>query len=145
MRWRTYSEAGSVEEVLVVGDLGVLLSDLSACLEEHTVRQLHNGCLVDGGHSVSAADLGVVERVPGDSLRGLVGDELDRLDDSVHELVLDTRVLSLGVLSDEDGVDVVVSGLEPDDGRAGSDVGEQVERSSESQVERNVSLSDYGS
>ena len=102
----------------------------------------HDGRLVDGGDSVSAADLGVVERVSGDSLRGLVGDELDRLDDPVDELVLDTRVLALGVLTDEHRVDIVVSGLEPDDGRAGSDVGEQVERSSERQVERNVSLSD---
>jgi hypothetical protein len=44
--------------------------------------------------------------------------------------VLDTRVLSLGVLSDEDGVDVVVSGLVSLDGNTRSDVGEKRECSS---------------
>jgi hypothetical protein len=140
----TYSEANSVKEVLVVSDVGVLLSDLSASLEEHAVGHLHNSGLVDGGDPVSAADLGVVEGVSGDSLRRLVGNELDRLDDSGNELVLNTTVLSLGVLSDEDGVNVVVGRLESLNGGARSYVGEQVEGSSEGEVERDVSLSDGG-
>jgi hypothetical protein len=98
---------------------------------------------VNGGDSVSAAGLGVVESVSGNSLGSLVGDELDGLDDSGDELVLDTRVLSLGVLSDEDGVDIVVGGLEALDGGAGSDVGEEGEGSSEGQVEGDVSLTDW--
>jgi hypothetical protein len=45
-------------------------------------------------------------------------------------LVLDTRVLSLGVLSDKNGVDVVVSGLVSLDGDTWSDVGKEGECSS---------------
>ena len=41
--------------------------------------------------------------------------------------MLNTRVLSLGVLTDEDSVDVVVRGLEALDGDARTDVGEEVE------------------
>jgi hypothetical protein len=57
--------------------------------------------------------------------------------------VLDTRVLSLSILSDNDRVDVVVRSLEPNDGAARPDVGKERESSSEGQVERDVSLSDY--
>lgn len=57
--------------------------------------------------------------------------------------MLDTRIFSLSVLTDEHGVDVVVGSLEALDGYARSDVGEQVEGTAESQVERNVSLSNY--
>jgi hypothetical protein len=56
--------------------------------------------------------------------------------------VLDTRVLSLGVLTDEDGVDVVVRRLETLDGDARADVGEKGEGSSEGEVERDVALAD---
>jgi hypothetical protein len=55
-------------------------------------------------------------------------------------LVLDTRVLSLGVLTDEDGVDVVIRRLETLDGHARADVGEEGEGSSEGEVERDVAL-----
>jgi hypothetical protein len=57
-------------------------------------------------------------------------------------LVLDTRVFSLGVLTDEDGVDVVVRRLETLDGNARADVGEEGEGSSEGEVERDVAFAD---
>lgn len=50
------------------------------------VDNSHDGGLVDGGDGVSAVLRGVVERVSGHSLRGLVRDELDRLDDTVDNL-----------------------------------------------------------
>jgi hypothetical protein len=57
--------------------------------------------------------------------------------------VLDTRVLSLGVFSDQNSVDVVVGGLVTLDRDTWSDIGEEGESSTQSQVERDVSLSDY--
>lgn len=183
----TNSKTSSVKEILVVSDLGVLLSDLPAGLEEHAVGELpvrvertrekrgqpsarttdflreltspslppktpllprakisysHNSSLVHSSNSVPSTDLSVVERVSSDSLGSVVGDQLDGLNDTIDDLVLDTGVLSLGVLSDENGVDVVVGGLETDDGRARSNVGEEVEGSSEGEVEGDVSLSD---
>jgi hypothetical protein len=58
--------------------------------------------------------------------------------------VLDTRVFSLGVLTDQDGVDVVVGCLVASDGSAWSDVGEEVEGSTEGQVEGDVALANGG-
>ena len=54
--------------------------------------------------------------------------------------MLDTRILSLSVLPNQDGVDVVIRSLEALDGNARTDVREEVESSAESQVQRNVTL-----
>jgi len=62
--------------------------------------------------------------------------------EQLTHLVLNTRVLSLSVLTDEDSVDVVVSSLVSLDGNTRSDVGEKGECSSKCQVERDVTLSD---
>lgn len=118
---------------------------------------------MDGRDLVSAGLRRVVESITSDSLGSLVGDELDGLDDTVDKLngrsaspivrrasrlseahlVLDTRVLSLGVLSDQDRVDIVVGRLVSLDRDTGSDVGEEGEGSTEGQVERDVTLSNY--
>lgn len=119
---------------------------------------------MDGGDLVSAVFGSVVEGVSGDSFRSLVGDQLDRLDDtvddlhsrskvkSIHELplaaescthlVLNTTVFTLGVFTDQDGVDVVVSGLVTLNRDTRSNVGEEGECPSQSQVEGDVTLSD---
>jgi hypothetical protein len=78
----------------------------------------HNGGLVDGGNLSSTVLLSVVEGVSGHSLRSLVSDELDGLNNTIDDLdesarssqpprpdiahlVLNTGVLSLGVFSDQ--------------------------------------------
>ena len=58
-------------------------------------------------------------------------------------LVFDARVLSLRVLTNKDGIDIVIWRLEALDGHARTDVGEQVESSTEGQVKGDVALSDY--
>ena len=52
--------------------------------------------------------------------------------------MLDSRVFSLGVFSDEDAVDVLVGCLEALDGLAGSYVGVEPECPSQGQVERDM-------
>jgi hypothetical protein len=104
-----------------------------------------------------------VERISSDSLGSLVRDQLDRLNDTVDNLpnvslpsphpmlenditthlVLNTRVLSLGVLTDQDSVDIVVSGLVSLDGDTWADVGKERECSAEGEVHRDVTLSDW--
>lgn len=137
-------EAGVVEELGVKLDVGELLGQLAGGVEEETVGHLHDGGLVDGAHLVLADLLGVLEGEAEDALRGRAGDELDGLDDAVDDDVLDARVLALGVLTDEDGVDVVVGGLVAGNGLAGTDVGEEVEGAAEGQVEGDVALADGG-
>jgi len=59
------------------------------------------------------------------------------------DLVLNARVLSFCVFTDENGVDIIIRCLISGNGDTWPDVGEKVESPSESQVERNVTLSDY--
>ena len=96
-----------------------------------------------GSDALTAMRLGVVERVTSDAFRGVPSDQLDGLDDTINNFVLDTRVLSLGVLTDEDSVDVVVWGLESLDGDTWTNVGKEVEGSAERQVQGDVALSNY--
>jgi hypothetical protein len=99
---------------------------------------VHNAnlLLVDG--------LGVLEGEAQNALGGLLGDELDALDDTINNDVLDTGVFTLGVLTDQDSVDTIVGGLVAGDGAAGTDVGEQVESTAQSQVQGNVALTNGG-
>jgi hypothetical protein len=99
---------------------------------------------VDDADLLAADGLGVLEGEAQDALAGLAGDELDALNDAIDDDVLDARVFALGVLADQDGVDVVVGGLVAGDGAAGSQVGEEVERSSQGQVEGDVALANGG-
>lgn len=79
-----------------------------------------------------------------DALRGLPGDQLDALHDPLDDNMLDARVLPLSVLTDQDGVDVVIGGLIPGNGAAGTNIGEEVEGAAEGQVEGDMALADGG-
>jgi hypothetical protein len=63
---------------------------------------------------------------------------------TVNHNVFNTRVFSFSVLSDQDGIDVVVWGLVSGDGSARSDVGEKVECSAEGQVEGDMAFANWG-
>lgn len=102
----------------------------------------HDVGLVNGSDLASAILLGVVESVAGNTLAGLKGNELDALNHTVHDLVLDTRVFSFGVFTDQNSVDVVIGGLETLDGAARADVGKKGEGAAQGKVERNVALAD---
>ena len=52
----------------------------------------------------------VLERESRDPRRRLLGDDLQALDDARHDLVLEARVEILGVLADDDQIDVRESG-----------------------------------
>lgn len=90
-----------------------------------------------------ATDLGgVLEGESQNTLASLTGDELDALDNTVNHDVLDSRVFTLGVLTNENSVDTVVGGLVAGNRPARSQVGEEVECSSQGEVEGNVALAD---
>lgn len=137
-------EAGVVEQLGVELDVGKLLGDLLAHAEEETVAHLHDGGLVDDADLLAANGAGVLEGEPQDALAGLAGDELDALNNTIHHNVLNARVLALGVLADQDGVDVVVGGLVAGNRAAGTQVGEEVECAAEGKVERDVALANGG-
>src|SRR5690242_19157392 len=135
-------QAGVVEKLSVELNVRVLPGELAGGAQEKTVRHLHDGGLVNSADLLPANVAGVLEGVAQDALRGLTGDELDGLDDAINDNVLDARVLALGVLTDQDSVNVIVGGLVALNGPAGTDVGEEVEGAAERQVERDVTLAD---
>jgi hypothetical protein len=93
-------EAGVVEELSIELNVGEVLGNIVGDLEEETVGHLHDGGLVDDADLLAADGLGVLESETEDTLTSLAGDELDALDDTIDNNVLDTRVLALGVLTD---------------------------------------------
>ena len=100
------------DAVLELDPALVLGRDRPAALEEEPVGQLHDVGLVDGRHLVAAVGDRVLEGEPGDPFGRLAGDDLDALGGITADHVLDAGVEVLGVLADDDQVDVLVAGFD---------------------------------
>ena len=137
-------QARVVQQLSVELDIGELLGDVARQVQEQTVGHLHDTGLVHHADLLLVDRAGVLEGEPEHPLRRLLGDQLDALHHPVHHHVLDARVFALGVLPDQHRVDVVVGGLVPGNRPARTHVGEEVERSAERQVERDVTLANGG-
>ena len=74
--------------------------------EMHVSGSVHDVGLVDGRDALAAVGLGVLKGEAGNALGGLAGDELDALDDALDDFVLDAAVLALGVLANDDQIDI---------------------------------------
>lgn len=131
---------GSVVDNHVVDlNAGVRLTNLLDGGTEQTVRLLHNVGLVDGSHLLSVVEGSKVKGKSTNSLRVVRGDNLERLHNVVVRLVLQTRVLSLSVLSHQHHVDVVETGLHARDGLDKGHGSKNVQLLSQGNVERRVS------
>lgn len=103
---------GGVVDNHVVGlDRGVLLTNLADGVAEETIGQLHDVGLVDASDLATVVGQCEREGKLGDALRLCASDDLQALDDTGDRLVLQTRVLSLGVLTDDAQVNVLVTCL----------------------------------
>ena len=130
---------GGVVDDHVVGLKGrVVLANLLDGVAEETVGQLHDVGLVDAGDLLAVVGEREGESELGDALRLLAGDDLERLDDAVDRLVLETRVLALGVLTDDAEINVLVACLVAGDVLEEDDRGVDVELLAKSDVERTV-------
>lgn len=133
-------QACVVEQLGVKVHFGKVLADVTRRLEEEAVRHLHDGRLVYRPHLLPAHVFGILEGKAEDPFRRLFGDELDALHHPVHNHMLDAGIFALGVLPDQDGVDVVIWRLVPRYRFARPDVGEEVECPSQGEVERNMAF-----
>ena len=134
-----------VDDAIVELDPAVVLGgDRAAALEEEPVGQLHDVGLVDRRHSMAAVGDGVFEGEAGDPLGGGPGDDLDALGGVGPDHVLDARVEILGVLAHDDEVDVLVARVEADHRPSGPEVGVQVERLAERDVDAPEAAADRG-
>lgn len=105
---------------------------------------MHNVGFVDSRDSVATNAFGIVEGISCDAFRCLPCDKLNGLDNTVDDLMFNARIFSFSILSDEDSVDVVVGSFEAGNREAWSHVCEEVECSSEGQVEGDMAFSDCG-
>ena len=135
---------GVVDDHVVAGELGVVLGEVLEGAAEETIGQLHDVGLVDHGHLLTVVGEGEGEGELDDALRLGAGDDLERLDDAGDALMLEAAVLTLGVLSDDAHVDVLVAGLEAGDVLDQSNRGVDVELLTHGDVEALVALAADG-
>lgn len=126
---------GVVDNHVVDLEGGVLLGDVVKGAAEEAVGELHNVGLVDAGHLGAAVGEGEAKGEAGDALRLGAGDDLEGLDDAGDGLVLEARVLALGVLADDAQVDVLVARLVAGDVLDEGDGGVNVELLAHGDVE----------
>lgn len=117
---------GVVDNHVVDLEGGVVVGDTVEGGTEETVSQLHDVGLVNAGDLLAVVGQSEVEGELGDALRLGAGDDLKGLDDTGDRLVLEARVLTLGVLTDDCEIDTLVAGLVAgdvlDEGDGGVDV-----------------------
>jgi hypothetical protein len=120
---------------------------------------IHDICLVNSGHPLSSARLSIMEGVTCNSFRCIPCDEFDRLHYAVDDLefhsikhlrkekvsgstnfVLNTRIFTLRVFTNEDRVHVVVGSFEAFNRHTRSDIGKEIEGPSKGQVQGHMSL-----
>lgn len=134
--WPRDALHGGVVDNHVVGlEGGVVLADPLDGVAEQTIGKLHDVGLVDAGDLLAVVGKGKGKGELGNALRLLTGDDLERLDDARDGLVLETRVLALGVLTDDAEVDVLVARLVARDVLEEDNGGIDVELLAESDVE----------
>lgn len=129
---------GVVDNHVVGLNAGVVLTNTLDGVAEKTVCELHNVGLVDAGNLLPVVGKGEREGELGNALRLCAGDDLEGLDDTLDRLVLKSRVFTLGVLTDNAEVDVLVAGLVAGDVLDEDNRGVNVELLTESDVERLV-------
>jgi len=124
-----------VNDHVVALQLGVVLGQAVEGAAEETVGQLHDVGLVDAGDLLTVVRQGEAEGELGNAFRLGTGDNLERLDDAGHALVLQAAVLALGVLTDDAEIDVLMAGLEAGDVLDEADGGVDVELLAHGNVE----------
>jgi hypothetical protein len=108
------------------------------------LKSLHDVSLVDGSDAVTTNLLGVGESITSDTLRSILGNQLDGLNNAINDFVLNTRVFTLSVFTDKNGVNVLIRGFVTNNRAARTNVGIEVESTTKSQVERNVTFANGG-
>ena len=117
---------GVIDDHVVALELGEVLGEAVEGAAEETIGELHDVGLVNAGNLLALVGKGELEGELGDALGLGAGDDLERLDDAIDGLVLEAGVLTLGVLTDDAEIDILVAGLEAgdvlDEGDGGVDV-----------------------
>lgn len=133
-------QARVVQQLSIKLDIGELLGNFAGSVEEQTIGHLHDGGLVHNTDLLLVDRTSVLEGETENPLRSFSGDELDALDNTIDNNVLNARVFTLGVLTNQNSIDVVVRSFVTGDRAAGTQVRKQVESTTESKVKGNMTL-----
>src|SRR5665213_1224646 len=124
-------QAGIVEELGIELDVWEVLAHITGGAEEEAVGHFHDSGLVYDAHLLPVDVLGVLEGITEYTLGSSASDKLDGLDDTVDDHVLDTRVFSFCVFSNDNRINIVVGSLVTFNRSAWPDIGKEVEGSTE--------------
>jgi hypothetical protein len=138
LRTRYTLHTGVVYNHIVCGEAGVFLADTLDGVAEKTIGELHNVGLVDTGDLLAVVGESKGKGELGNALRLRASDDLQRLDDAIDGGVLETRVFTFCVFTDDAEVDVLVAGLVAGNVLDEDDVGVNVELLTKSDIERDV-------
>lgn len=89
----------------------IVLGNLVESATEQTVGQFHDVCLVNAGDLLPVVCQGKAKGKFRDTLRFGTSDNFQRLDDTLNRLMFKARVFSLGVLTDDAKVDILMACL----------------------------------
>lgn len=101
-----------VNNHVAVFNLGILLTDFFNGGAEETVSELHNVGLVNSSDLLTVVLESKVVGKACNTLGLVLGDDLKRLHNARNRLVLEARVLTLGVFTDQGHVDILQTGLD---------------------------------
>lgn len=136
--------ASVINNHLVELDVRVLLGDATSSIEEKTVGHLHDVGLVDGMDLLATVGLGVFESETSDLLRLFSSSNLQRLDNTRNSLVLQTRILSFDLLTNNDEIDTLVASLNGGQAADGDNLDSLLESTTDQQVTRHGTMSVLG-
>lgn len=125
-----------VDDHIINFQSGVGLSNLVESAAEQTVGQFHDVGLVDTGDLLSVVRKGKSKGELGNTFRLGTGDDLKRLDNTLHRLVFKTRIFSLGVFTNDAEIDIFMACLVARDVLYEDDGRKDVELLAQSNVER---------
>jgi len=100
-----------VDDHVVGLNRGVFLANLLDSVPEETICELHDVGLVDASDLLAVVGQRKGKRKLGNALRLQAGNDLERFDDTWGGRVLESRVFTLGVFTNDAKVNVLVAGL----------------------------------
>ncbi len=136
--------ARGVDDPLIVLDVRRGPRDLTRALEKEPVAELHDVRLVNGGDSLAPVSPRVGERKLHDPRRCALGDDLQALDHARHHLMLEACIEILGVLAHDDQVDPGIPRVDPGQVPHRAEVGVEVERLAQPDVDAREPFRDRG-
>lgn len=111
LRARDGLHGGVVHNHIIHLQGGVVLSGLVESAAEKTVGKFHDVGLVDASNLLPVVGECEAESKLGNALGLGAGDDFERLDHALDRLVLQARILALGVLTDDAKINILVTSL----------------------------------